>query len=133
MNGQWLGTFTGTTSSGSIALDLDDLGNQYAGQVFLVPNDRTLSPIAADLLIPKGVSKASLTITLLPIDRRTANPLPQADGSSLTSINTEWDISRSDISIKWIADDKSTEEAKLSRKRSGQTIRVSRSSGQDVD
>jgi hypothetical protein len=114
MNGQWNGTYTGTNSSGNVALDLDDVGTHYAGQVFLVANDASLHPVAADVLIPKGQSTASFRVTGLSIDRRTGNLVLQADGSpQQTQANTEWELGPTEISIKWRTDDGATGDGKV--------------------
>ncbi len=48
MNGQWIGKYTGS-SSGSIIVNLDDMGDYYEGVAFLLNSDEKLPKVAAAL------------------------------------------------------------------------------------
>ena len=48
MNGQWIGKYTGT-NSGSVIINLDDMGDHYEGVAFLIDEDRRFPIIQAIL------------------------------------------------------------------------------------
>jgi hypothetical protein len=47
MNGQWLGEYSGNNTSGSIMVNLDDMGDYYAGVAFLVADPQPTPPLPA--------------------------------------------------------------------------------------
>ena len=67
MNGQWIGSYSGT-NTGSLVADLDDLSTHYAGVVF--GYDYNLAPrIFAHVEIPKAKTTFLLRVGLLHRDR----------------------------------------------------------------
>jgi len=63
MNGQWIGSYSGT-NTGSLVADLDDLSTHYAGVVF--GYDYNLAPrIFAHVEIPKAKTTFLLRVGLL--------------------------------------------------------------------
>ena len=45
MNGQWLGKYTGT-SSGSVMLNIDDLGTSFQGIAYVIDDDSSVPETA---------------------------------------------------------------------------------------
>jgi hypothetical protein len=52
MNGQWIGTYSGT-NTGTLVADLDDVGTSYAGMVFVYDNNSSYPRTAAQVELPK--------------------------------------------------------------------------------
>ena len=71
MNGQWMGRYTGS-SSGSIIVNLDDIGYCYEGVAFLIDEDKQLPRVAAVLKTNDKSEKFKFkTSIILPIDPKT--------------------------------------------------------------
>jgi hypothetical protein len=110
MNGQWIGPFTGT-NSGTLVLELDDVGNQYEGVAYAYNAIRDQPPIFAELRIQKDQPKQKVRVQLLPIERGPGTIISRENLAktypTLTAANyadTEWNISPSRISITWNTD-----------------------------
>ena len=52
MNGQWIGSYSGTNTGGVVA-DLDDARTHYAGVVFAYDNDIGTPRTRVEVAIPK--------------------------------------------------------------------------------
>jgi hypothetical protein len=107
MNGQWIGTYSGT-NTGNVVADLDDVGTNYAGVVF--PYDsNSASPITfASVELPKHQSQVSLRVRLQAIIRGTGERLTpdtvakRFSGLQMaTHADTESNIAPNEISLKW--------------------------------
>jgi hypothetical protein len=73
MNGQWLGRYSGT-DSGTLVIELDDMGTHYEGQVFAW-DDNAAQPSAWALVKTTGKEDiVHLRVQLSPIDPRTGDP-----------------------------------------------------------
>jgi hypothetical protein len=59
MNGQWIGSYSGTNTGGLVA-DLDDARTHYAGVVFAYDNDIGKPRTCAEVAIPKDQTSFSL-------------------------------------------------------------------------
>ena len=68
MNGQWIGTYSGT-NTGTLVADLDDVGTSYAGMVFVYDNNRGYPRTAAQVDLPKNQSRVSLRAPLQHMQR----------------------------------------------------------------
>jgi hypothetical protein len=73
MNGQWIGTFTGT-SSGTIHANIDETESNYVGVAYSFDNNIQLPPSVAYFETPNKNSEFSFrTYRIDAIDRQTAN------------------------------------------------------------
>src|SRR5262245_39351548 len=71
MNGQWIGTYTGT-NQGLLVVDLGDAGGHYEGVASALESNMGLPPMLVDLRsVPKDQKKFQLRVPLIPIDRVT--------------------------------------------------------------
>lgn len=78
MNGQWLGTYSGS-NAGRIIVNLDDRGSHYEGVAYLNENDSSKPSVAAYFRTPdKGHQFQIITDGLLPINP--SNGLPDSWG-----------------------------------------------------
>src|SRR5690349_17680573 len=68
MNGQWIGTYTGSTG-GTIIVNIDEREENYQGVAFLLEKDRTIpSPVAAFRTPDKAVKSQFRTDAIQAID-----------------------------------------------------------------
>jgi hypothetical protein len=110
MNGQWIGPYTGT-NTGTLVLELDDVGSHYEGIAHAYNNGFDQPPIFGEIQLQKGQAKQEVTVQLVPIERGPGTIFaPDAlaeryPGLSIASrAETKWDISPTRISITWVTD-----------------------------
>jgi hypothetical protein len=111
MNGQWMGTYSGT-NSGAIVADLDDVDTAYEGIVFLYDNNFSLPAMFADIVLPKDKTRLSLKRIGVRHSLRGSNEVLTAERLAQlfpgvrmpTYVDTEWDIKPNQISLKWSTD-----------------------------
>src|SRR5689334_9820239 len=73
MNGQWIGTYSGTTE-GTITVNIDDRKTHYEGVAYLIEKDPTLPNSAAFFRTPNKDPKAKIkTDEILVIDSQTGS------------------------------------------------------------
>jgi FRG domain-containing protein len=108
MNGQWIRPYTGT-NNGTLVLELDDVGNEYEGVAFAYNSSRDQPTIFAELKIQKAQPKQSVRVQLPPIERGSGVIISPENLAKIyptltpaTYADTEWDISPSQISLRWI-------------------------------
>jgi hypothetical protein len=77
MNGQWVGTYSGT-NTGTLVVDLDDERTSYRGVVSAYDDNWALPRTYAHIEIPKGQEKYSTSVTLHHIERGTGLSLNYA-------------------------------------------------------
>lgn len=70
MKGQWLGSTEGDIV-GRIYINVDDLGDTYAGLAFILPDNGTLPSSAVPFVTSDKKSNTSFTAPTIPIDPRT--------------------------------------------------------------
>jgi hypothetical protein len=107
MNGQWIGSYSGT-NTGSVVADLDDVGTSYAGVVFAYDNNIGMPRTFAQVEIPKNRATFLLRVGLLHSERgsgllltpeRLAEEFPGVQTPTLA--DTEWEVTQNQISLKW--------------------------------
>jgi hypothetical protein len=110
MNGQWMGSYSGT-NTGSLVADLDDVGTHYAGVVFVYDDNPRNPRTFAVVQIPKGQATSSMQIGLSHMDRGSGLVLtPESLAQKFpgvqmpTHADTEWEITQNRISLKWGTD-----------------------------
>jgi len=126
MNGQWMGTYTGT-NSGMVALEIDDVGNEYAGLAFAHDNVRSPAMVG-EFHMPKGLKKASLRMQLAPVDRHSGDYIsPETFKKSFPDVrpptyaDTEWEIiAPNEVTLKWMTDVNTYGDATLAKSRAGE-------------
>jgi hypothetical protein len=110
MNGQWIGTFTGT-NNGSLIVELDDVGGGYEGFFIAIDQNPALPNVRGDFIAPKNSEKFSLRVFLTAVDRATGNPIladalkstfPTAIQAKYTDSN--WSVSDKQIDVSWSSD-----------------------------
>lgn len=115
MNGQWVGLFNGS-SSGTLVIELDDLGTHYEGWAYAYEDDPMSIGIAARISTPdKSDTFLGLTMSLCPTDSRLGAQVPLVarvnmsyDGSTLKlDWKTDWETFGSAVLDRSRADDPS--------------------------
>jgi len=94
MNGQWIGSYSGT-NTGSVVADLDDARNHYAGVVFAYDHNINNPRTCALVEIPKDRTTFSSRISLAHVHRGSGLVLtlddlailPQQSISSVTNVD----------------------------------------------
>jgi hypothetical protein len=111
MNGQWIGSYSGT-NTGLVVADLDDVGTSYAGVVFAYDNNNIGMPRTfAQVEIPKNRATFSLRVGLLHSERGSGLLLtPESLAQKFpgvqmpTHADTEWEVTPNQIVLKWRTD-----------------------------
>jgi hypothetical protein len=107
MNGQWIGTFSGT-STGMLVLDLDDVGSNYAGVLFAYESNNS-NPRTFFIELPKQQGRFTQRVELRAVERGTGrqltrDELARRDVPAREHANTEWEITPKQISLRWKTD-----------------------------
>ena len=120
MNGQWMGQYDGS-DSGSVIVNLDDMGDHYEGVAFLTSANNKLPAAAAVLKTKTKANKFKLkTSIIFPIDLRTGvvtaweqikQFYPNITFSKEAEVSGEWD--RKKLTLKWVTDQKISGSAKI--------------------
>jgi hypothetical protein len=107
MNGQWIGSYSGT-NTGMVVADLDDARTHHAGVVFAYDNNIGNPRTFALVEIPKDQTTFSLRIGLSHVDRGSGliltleNLAQKYPGvQTPTHADTEWEVTPNRISLKW--------------------------------
>jgi hypothetical protein len=110
MNGQWVGPYAGN-SSGLLVIELDDVGDHYDGFVYAYDRNPSLPSVLVTLsYVPKTEAHFVRKLPLSPIDRNgyvlTEDQVKDRyPGVSIPKhFDTEWQVTASGISMKWITD-----------------------------
>lgn len=74
MNGQWLGRYSGT-NSGTLFINLDDMGSHYAGNVFAYDDNPSQPHIYAYIRTPNKETSCHLCLDLAPLHPVTGDPV----------------------------------------------------------
>jgi hypothetical protein len=110
MNGQWIGTYSGT-NFGVLVADLDDVGTCYAGVVFAYDSNAGYPRTFTYVELPKDQCRVSLRVVLQPAERGTgelvvqetlAQKFPEVQTPQYA--DTEWEIASKEMSLKWKTD-----------------------------
>jgi hypothetical protein len=121
MNGQWVGPYVGT-NSGLLVVELDDVGDHYAGFAYAYDGNPSLPSVLVPVdFVPKTETHFKRKLSLLPIDRN-GNELPEEAVKKLypevttpRHADTEWRLTANEITIKWATDAGTSGEGKVSR------------------
>jgi hypothetical protein len=107
MNGQWIGSYSGT-NTGTLVADLDDVGTHYTGVVFGYDFNPAVPRAFAHVAIPKGKTTFSLRIGLSPVDRGSGRRLTLQDLAKKypgvqtpTHADTKWKVTPTQIVLEW--------------------------------
>jgi FRG domain len=111
MNGQWLGPYTGT-GSGTLVLELDDMGTHYQGRAFAY-DDRTAMPSSYVFITTPGKANSFRlrSVPVWPIDPHSGNvtswpaiagAFPGVAFPSTADINWDWNGQR--VQVDWTTD-----------------------------
>lgn len=110
MNGQWIGTYSGT-NNGSLIVELDDAGGGYEGSFIAIDQNPALPRVRGDFIAPKNSKEFRLRIALTAVDRATGYPIladalksgfPTAIPAKYT--DTSWTVSDKQINVSWSSD-----------------------------
>ena len=126
MNGQWIGQYTGS-DSGSIIVNLDDMGDHYEGIAFLTSTDKKLPAVAVGLKTENKTKIFKLkTPMILPIDPRTGlmtvwdnvkQLYPNITFSKEAEVSGDWNEQR--LVLSWSTDQGVTGSATIPRSKAG--------------
>lgn len=110
MNGQWIGTFSGT-NNGSLVVELDDVGGAYEGSVIAIDHNPTLPSVLGEFLAPKNSSEFDLRIFLTAVDRVTGEPISDEalksrfpDATQARYADSNWRVNGEQIDVSWSSD-----------------------------
>jgi hypothetical protein len=78
MNGQWIGSYTGS-NSGILVIDLDDVGMRYEGGAFAYDNNTSLPTTFAPIRTPDKANACELNVNLFPVNPLTGDPVASWD------------------------------------------------------
>lgn len=127
MNGQWVGQYNGS-NQGTLVIDLDDLGTQYAGRIYAYDNNLDLPFAVAYIAIPRGVTTFREKLRLSPIDPRTRNPgvwtddvaklFPGVTFPEMADVIMTWEGDA--VSVEWKTDIGTSSRARILRSRAAE-------------
>jgi hypothetical protein len=110
MNGQWIGTYAGT-NSGTLVVELDDVGGGYEGSVIAVNHDLAPPSVAGEFLAPKDKKEFQVRIFLASVERSTGEPFSEDvfkskfDGiTQARYADAAWKIGDRQIDLRWSTD-----------------------------
>jgi hypothetical protein len=123
MNGQWLGRYTGT-NSGTIIIELDDMGTHYEGRAFAYDDNISMPSTFALIKTDNKESTLHLNILLYPIDHRTGNPTTWNELAALfpgsvfpTTASVDLNLSDTTLKVSWTTNIGTSGSAEITRKR----------------
>jgi hypothetical protein len=126
MNGQWVGTYTGT-NTGNVVADLDDVGHAYHGEVFAYDSNSAHPRIFAPVTLPNDQTQFSLRLQLLSVGRGDGLILtPETLAQRYPGVqapmhaDSEWEVGPSQMKIRWKTDIGTSGEATLTKSEAGQ-------------
>ncbi|RQR87058.1 FRG domain-containing protein [Burkholderia sp. Bp9012] len=108
MNGQWMGQYKATNAEGNIVVEVDDLGDCFAGRAYLYPTNPAIPHAVAYVRTSDKKRHATAHAELMPIDPQAgevvpwpviANRFPGATFASEGTVNIRW--TNSSLSLKW--------------------------------
>jgi hypothetical protein len=108
LQGQWIGRYSGT-NTGDAVLELDAVGSNFEGWVYIYDDRQEIPPIAAFVVIPSGKTKYSNTaLQLTPLDPTTGEFTQlahlQARFPGITmpaTANSDWVLGTDTIRAQW--------------------------------
>jgi len=110
MNGQWLGTYSGT-NSGLCVLDIDNMGEYYQGYAYVIDdgNARPMPSTFAPIKTPDKGNTFQLSLEVYPIHPQTGDPTTWAQIENIypevifpTQANVNWSWDGLHITINWL-------------------------------
>jgi hypothetical protein len=110
LQGQWIGRYTGT-NAGEAILELDTIGGNCEGRVYVYDDRVDLISAAAFISIPAGVSSHKITdLPLMALDPQGGlaewnNIKERFPGVTFPSkANTDWTIGTTTMTVSWVTD-----------------------------
>jgi hypothetical protein len=121
MNGQWVGPYVGT-NSGLLVIEPDDVGDHYDGFAYAYDSNPSLPSVLVTLdFVPKTEAHFLRRVPLLPIDRNGYLLTEEAVKARYPEVtipkhfDTEWRITASGMSIKWVTEAGTSGDGHVSR------------------
>jgi hypothetical protein len=121
MQGQWLGSYSGT-NKGEAIVELDDVGDHYEGKAYVFDDQPQMPSTLAYIALPKGTSHHKADFPLKPL-----NPIsmdltewqhlaPRFPGVTFPdTAHTEWTLSNDKLKVSWTTNIGTSGEAELSK------------------
>src|ERR1700738_97380 len=111
MQGQWIGRYSGT-NTGDAVLELDAVGSNFEGWVYIYDDRHDLPPLAAFVVIPSGATRYSNPeLPLTPLDplsgdfTQWVHLRDRLPGITIpTKANTDWVLGEETIQVQWQSD-----------------------------
>jgi hypothetical protein len=111
VNGQWLGRYSGT-NSGTLFINLDDMGSHYAGNVFAYDDNASLPFIYSYIQTPDKQTSCHLSLDLAPLHPQTGDPSNWTQVSSLFAPNVvcprraeaDFQLDNAILKVRWTTD-----------------------------
>jgi len=127
MNGQWLGRYSGS-NSGTLFINLDDMGTHYAGNVFAYDDNAAMPHTYAYIRTPDKRSSCHLCLDLSPVHPNTGDPSTWDHLASLFAPNiafpkrAEVDLESDEaaVKIRWKTDIGTFGSADIPKTRAGE-------------
>lgn len=125
VNGQWIGQYEATNVSGDMVVEIDDIGDCFAGRAYLYPtNPHGLPAAVAYLRTPNKGRRCVARAEVVPIDPRTGEPAPWPNVAELfpgvtfaseVEVTVQW--TRGRLSLNWRSDIQTRGKATFSRSK----------------
>src|SRR5215470_11634580 len=111
MNGQWLGRYSGS-NTGTLFINLDDIGPHYAGNVFAYDDNSSLPFIYSYIQTPDKQTSCHLSLELASLHPQTGDPSNWAQISSLFAPNVvcprraeaDFQLDNGVLKVRWTTD-----------------------------
>lgn len=128
MNGTWQGQYTGT-NSGQIVVELDDMGDHFAGFAYAYDHNTGLPSTFAVVKTPDKKRRSKFNAPLAPLDPRTGEPTEWKNISELfkgqsvvvpnnADVECEWDDKS--LKISWLTDIGTSGSADIAKSKADQ-------------
>ena len=125
MNGQWLGRYTGT-NSGTLVIELDDIGTHYEGQVFAWDDNHAQPSAWASVKTTGKEAAVHLRVQLSPIDPRTGAPTTWNQLASLfpnvvfpSYADVDFEFAGETLKVSWRTNIETSGSAEITRSKAG--------------
>jgi hypothetical protein len=127
MNGQWLGRYSGT-NSGTLFINLDDMGSHYAGNAFAYDDNPSLPHTYAYVRTPNKETSCHLCLELAPLHPHTGEPAnwnqisPLFGPSIIFPKRAEADLELADgvLKVRWKTDIETLGSGDIAATRAGE-------------
>lgn len=126
MNGQWMGKYTATNAAGDMVVEVDDLGDCFAGRAYAYPADARIPHAVGYFKTVDKKRNSTTRAEFMPIDPRRgeialwptiANQYPGTVFASDAKVEFKW--TNNTLSLKWSTNIHTTGTAELSKSDAG--------------